>query len=153
MASIPLFLMCVMICSKWSLENNHIIAGLVSILLTRVLGDDRLHLLQHINRPKGKAYIWNLGVNENQPYLTIEISLDDLITKLAQNILTTGVYLTIHHKKKHIWSYLRHCSVGVLFTKYEHMCSDSLHMCISTHVHWYTYVLNLVNKQLHYNIT
>ena len=40
-----------------------------------------------------------------------------------------------------------------LFTKFEHMCSDSLHMYISTHVHWYTYVLNLVNKQLHYSIT
>ena len=26
-------------------------------------------------------------------------------------------------------------------------------MCVSTHVHWYTYVLNLVNKQLHYSIT
>ena len=64
----------------------------------------------------------------------------------------TYIYI-YHHKKKYIWSYLRHCSVGVLFTKFEHMCSDSLHMCISTHVHWYTYVLNLVNKQLHYSIT
>ena len=33
------------------------------------------------------------------------------------------------------------------------MCSDSPHMCISIHVHWYTYALNLVNKQLHYSIT
>ena len=44
-------------------------------------------------------------------------------------------------------------SIGVLFTKFERMCSDSLHMCISTDVHCYTYVLNLVNKQLHYSIT
>ena len=56
-------------------------------------------------------------------------------------------------QEKYIWSYLRYCSVDVLFTKFEHMCSDSLHMCISTHVHWYTYVLDLVNKQLHYSIT
>ena len=40
-----------------------------------------------------------------------------------------------------------------LFPKFEHMCSDSLYMCSSTNVHWYTYVLNLVNKQLHYSIT
>ena len=65
----------------------------------------------------------------------------------------TTIFNKNHHKKKYIWSYLQHCIVGVLFTKFEHMCSDSLHMCVSTHVHWYTYVLNLVNKQLHYSIT
>ena len=38
-------------------EDNHVIADLVSILLTRVLGDDRFHLLRRIKRPKGKAYV------------------------------------------------------------------------------------------------
>ena len=62
------------------------IAGLVSILLMLVLGDDRF---RGITRPKGKVYMkpwckWRSAV------FTIEISSDDLIMKLVQNI-PTGV--------------------------------------------------------------
>ena len=62
-------------------------------------------------------------------------------------------HLGLSPQEKYIWSYLRYCtcSVDVLFTKFEHMCSYSQHMCISTHVHWYTYVLNLVTA-LQYHI-
>ena len=68
-----MFLICVTLCNKWSTDDNHVITGLVSILLTRILGDDRFHLLWHIKRPKGKAYVWNLGVNENRSYLPLKL--------------------------------------------------------------------------------
>ena len=69
----PIVLMCVTLRNKWSPKDNHVMASLVSILLTRVLGDDKFHLLRCIKRPKGKAYIWNLGVNENLSYLTLKL--------------------------------------------------------------------------------
>ena len=97
LVSIPLFLMCITSRSKWSPEDNYVIAGVVSILLTWVLGDDRFHLLQRIKRPKRNAYIWNLGVNENQPYLPLKlVRMTFSIMKLVQNIPATGtVSLTI----------------------------------------------------------
>ena len=81
--------MCVTLRNKWLLsdcwlpEDNHVIAGLVSILLTRVLGDDRFHLLRCIKRPKVKAYVWNLGVNKKRPF---EISSDDLINEACSKL-------------------------------------------------------------------
>ena len=57
----------------WLPEDNHVIVDLVSILLTRVLGDDRFHLLRCIKRPKGKEYGWNLGVNESRLYLLLKL--------------------------------------------------------------------------------
>ena len=57
LASIPLFLMGFTLRNKGSPEDNHVIAGLVSIYFAKVLGDDRFHLLRRIKRPKGKAYV------------------------------------------------------------------------------------------------
>ena len=68
------------------------IAGLVSILLTQVLGNDRFHLLQHIKRPKGKVpTCMKPWCKRKSAVFTIEISLDDLIMKLVQNIPVAGI--------------------------------------------------------------
>ena len=62
------------------------IAGLVSILLTRVLGDDRFHLLRRIKRPKGKAYVSNLGVNKKRPFEMSSYNLiNEACSKLTRN--------------------------------------------------------------------
>ena len=71
------------------------ITDLVSIFLTRVLGDDRFHLLRHIKRQKGKSVHMKPWCIQKSAVFTIEISLDDLITKLVQNIQTSVVSLTI----------------------------------------------------------
>ena len=58
-AFILVFLMCIMLCNIYSLADNHGIAILISVLLTRVLKENRVHLLRHGKTPKGKvkAYI------------------------------------------------------------------------------------------------
>ena len=57
--------------------DNHMIAVLVSIMLR----DDTLQLLQCIKRPKGKVGMWSAGLNKNRLF-SIDMSLDDPVTKL-----------------------------------------------------------------------
>ena len=65
------------------------IAGLLSVLLSRVLGDNRFYLLQCIKRPiKGKSVCMKPWCKQKSAVFTIEISSDDLIMKLVQNIPT-----------------------------------------------------------------
>ena len=80
----------------WLPEDNDVIAGLVSILFTWVLGDDRFHLLRCIKRPKGKAYVWNLSVNKKRPF---EISSDDLINEACSKLTRNRHCISQSHLK------------------------------------------------------
>ena len=71
------------------------IAVLVSILLTRVLGDDRFHLLRCTKRPKGKVYVFNVGINENWPYLPLKLVHTTLLNNEAHLKYTSVASLTI----------------------------------------------------------
>ena len=61
----------------------------------RVLGDDRFHFLQRTyQKAKGKSVCMKPWCKRKSAVFTIEISLDDLITKLVQNIPKTSVDLS-----------------------------------------------------------
>ena len=64
------------------------IAGLVSILLTSVLGDDSISLVATYQKAKGKSVCMKPWCKRKSAIFT---SSDDLIMKLVQNIPATSI--------------------------------------------------------------
>ena len=84
--------MCIMLYNKWSLDDNHVIAGLVSILLTWILGDDRFHLLWCIKRPKRKAYDETMGPTVKRGNLEFLHGILDALLFVEKDFIAIMMY-------------------------------------------------------------
>ena len=97
----PIVLMCVTICNKWSSDDNYVIAGLLSVLLTRVLAWGlQISLVAMYQKAKGKSVHIKPWCKRKSAVFTTEISLDDcnLISNEACSKKPTSVVsLTIFY--------------------------------------------------------